>query len=142
MSDEGEEPRLRKLSYEKPDFEGGRGIVLLGGTDILRGAVQLMKVGARQGLHSHANYDGLYLCLEGRVRFWGKDGPFAVIGPKEAVMVPRGAAYAFAAEDGDAEMFYVSAVDDRSPAQFTAHEPGADIANYGFFGPDGEPQAR
>jgi hypothetical protein len=37
MSDDGEEPRLRKLSYEKPAFEGGRGIVLLGGIPGVKG---------------------------------------------------------------------------------------------------------
>jgi mannose-6-phosphate isomerase-like protein (cupin superfamily) len=130
---------LRKLSYKKPAYEGERAIVLLGGTDIERAAVQLIKAGARQGLHAHANYDGLYLVLEGRVRFWGIDGLFAEIGPKEAVLVPRGVAYGFAAAEGEAEMLHVSAVDLQAEPGFTAYEPGADAATYQFFDPSGAP---
>jgi mannose-6-phosphate isomerase-like protein (cupin superfamily) len=134
--------KLRKLSYKKPAYDGARAIVLLGGTDIERAAVQLIKAGARQGLHAHANYDGLYLVLEGRVRFWGSDGLFAEIGPKEAVLVPRGVAYGFAAVEGEAEMFHVSAVDLQTKPGFTSLEAGADSAAYQFFDPSGEPTTR
>jgi mannose-6-phosphate isomerase-like protein (cupin superfamily) len=133
-------PRLTKLSYVKPDYPGERAIVILGGTDIQSAAVQLMRVGARQKLHAHANYDGLYLVLEGRVRFSGADGFSTEAGPKESVVVPRGAAYGFEAVDGDAEMYFVGATDPQTPSKFTAHEAGADVPNYDFYDPAGQPR--
>jgi mannose-6-phosphate isomerase-like protein (cupin superfamily) len=131
---------LQRISYRKPPIGGLRGISAIASTDVLAAVVQTVKPGGRQGLHAHASYDGLYFVLSGRARFYGKGNTlFAEIGPNEAVLVPRGVAYAFEAVDGEVQMLAVDAIDKSVKDTFTSHETGADGVNYELFTADGAP---
>jgi mannose-6-phosphate isomerase-like protein (cupin superfamily) len=130
---------LQKVSYRRPDLRRARGVAKLGGTETLHAVVQVLAEGGRQGLHAHNNYDGVYLALSGRTRFYGEGGAlFAEIGPHEAVIVPRGATYGFEAVGGPAELFYVNAIDPAAEPLFFSREPGADAANYDLFDAEGQ----
>jgi mannose-6-phosphate isomerase-like protein (cupin superfamily) len=133
---------LQKVSYRRPALRQARGIARLGGTETLHAVVQVLAEGGRQGLHAHNNYDGVYLAMSGRTRFYGEGGAlFAEIGPNEAVIVPRGATYGFEAVGGPAELFYVNAIDPTAAPLFFSREPGADAANYDLFDAEGQPLA-
>ena len=58
------------FKYEKPsDMPGGKAIVQLAGSDIIRGRVQVVREGGENNLHSHRGMDGFWMVLAGRVRF-------------------------------------------------------------------------
>jgi mannose-6-phosphate isomerase-like protein (cupin superfamily) len=138
MSGQIQGPALQTARYQRPPMQGPRGIVRLGGTGGMNAVVQVLEAGARQGLHAHNNYDGVYLGLSGRTRFYGEGGAaFAEIGPGEIVIVPRGATYGFEALGGPAELFYVNAVDPNAEPGFFVREPGAQERDYDLFDSDG-----
>jgi 3-keto-5-aminohexanoate cleavage enzyme len=130
---------LQKVSYLRPTLRGSRGITRLGNTDILNALVQTLAEGGRQRLHAHNAYDGIYLVLSGRVRFYGEGGGlFAEISKNEAVIVPRGVTYGFEAVGGEAEVFYVNSVDRQVTDQFFSREEGSDVFDFDRFSPGGE----
>ena len=51
---------------------GGKAIVQLAGSDIIRGRVQVVREGGENNLHSHRGMDGFWMVLAGRVRFYGQ----------------------------------------------------------------------
>ena len=97
-----------------PGQDGGKAIVRLAQSDLIRGAVQVVKVGdGDNNTHIHTGMDGFWMVLKGRVKFYGPDD--AVIGefgPHEGILMPRGNAYWFAAVgDEDLEILQVAAFD-------------------------------
>lgn len=64
--------------------------------DIMRGTVQVLPKGFANSLHYHPAYEGFWMVVRGRVRFYGADD--AVIGefgPLEGVFIPRNGRYRF-----------------------------------------------
>ncbi len=93
-------PRLRTpqtFRYEKPGEQAtDKAIVALCQTDILRGAVQVVREGGDNNLHSHTGMDGFWMVLKGRVRWWGPDDEMmGEFGVHEGVVMPRGSQYWF-----------------------------------------------
>jgi mannose-6-phosphate isomerase-like protein (cupin superfamily) len=114
----GKKQRVRPpqtFRHVKPaDQQGGKAIVSLAQSDLIRGAVQVVKAGdGDNNMHIHTGMDGFWMVLKGRVKFYGPDD--AVIGefgPGEGILMPRGNAYWFAAVgDEDLEILQVSAFD-------------------------------
>ena len=111
----GAPPRApQTFSYAKPDGqESGKAIVSLCQTDIIRGAVQVLKEGGDNNLHSHTGMDGFWMVLKGRVRYYGPgDEVLGEFGPHEGIVTPRGAQYWFeSCGDVDLELLQVVAFD-------------------------------
>ena len=86
-----------KFRYVKPGSqETDKAIVGLGQTDIIRGAVQVVRKGGDNNLHSHTGMDGLWMVLKGRVRFYGPgDAVLGEFGPHEGIITPRNTQYWF-----------------------------------------------
>jgi len=114
----GKKARVRPpqtFRHSKPaGQDGGKAIVRLAQSDLIRGAVQVVKVGdGDNNMHIHTGMDGFWMVLRGRVKFYGPDD--AVIGefgPHEGILMPRGNAYWFAAVgDEDLEILQVAAFD-------------------------------
>ena len=114
----GKKQRVRPpqtFRHSKPaGQDGGKAIVRLAQSDLIRGAVQVVKAGdGDNNMHIHTGMDGFWMVLKGRVKFYGADD--AVIGefgPNEGILMPRGNAYWFAAVgDEDLEILQVSAFD-------------------------------
>ena len=87
----------RAFKYEKPPSqETAKAIVGLGQTDIIRGAVQVIKEGGDNNLHSHTGMDGFWMVLKGRARYYGPgDEVLGEFGVHEGIVMPRGAQYWF-----------------------------------------------
>lgn len=101
--------------HAKPEGQaGGKAIVRLAQSDLIRGVVQVVKKGdGDNNLHIHTGMDGFWMVLKGKVRFYGPDdvvlGDF---GPGEGILMPRGNAYWFASTgDEDLEILQVVSFD-------------------------------
>ena len=104
----------QKFRYTKPDHQDtGKAITSLCQTDIIRGAVQTLKEGGDNNLHSHTGMDGFWMVLEGRVRFYGPgDEVLGEFGKHEGIVMPRNAQYWFeSCGDEDLELLQVVAFD-------------------------------
>jgi len=84
------------FNLEAPEIESGRAIVHLPRTDSLFFALLVLKEGGENTLHSHPNLDGVWLVMEGRVRFYTEgDKLVAELGKNEGILIPRGYKYWF-----------------------------------------------
>ena len=99
------------FKYEKPDdMPGGKAIVQLAGSDVIRGRVQVVREGGENNLHSHRGMDGFWMVLSGRVRFYGpKDVLIGDFGKYEGILIPRGEQYWFeSASDEELEILQMA----------------------------------
>ncbi len=95
------------FKYDNPKGKGGKTIVNLGQTDVVRGLVQIVKKGeGDNNLHLHTGMDSLWFVLKGRVKFYGEDDVvLGEYGPQEGLIMPRNNVYWFAAVgDEDLEL--------------------------------------
>lgn len=75
-------------------------VSILSRTDRVVAAVQVIKSGGENNLHSHRHLDGVWTVLAGRAKFYGPgDVIMADLGPFEGILIPRGVQYWF--ESGD-----------------------------------------
>ena len=99
------------FKYEKPDdMTGGKAIVQLAGSDVIRGRVQVVREGGENNLHSHRGMDGFWMVLSGRVRFYGpEDVLIGDFGKYEGILIPRGEQYWFeSASDEELEILQMA----------------------------------
>ena len=126
------------FKYEKPgDQETDKAIVSLCQTDIIRGAVQIVREGGDNNLHSHTGMDGFWMVLKGRVRWYGPgDEVLGEFGVHEGIVMPRNAEYWFeSCGEEELELLQVVAFDrsvknarvDVNPPKF---EIGADVQRF------------
>jgi mannose-6-phosphate isomerase-like protein (cupin superfamily) len=100
--------------FKPEDQDGGKAMVRLCQSDLIRGVVQVVKKGeGDNNLHSHTGMDTVWFVLKGRVKFYGEnDAVMGEFGPGEGILMPRNNAYWFAAEgDEDLELLQVAAFD-------------------------------
>ena len=99
VSDDHVEERVRKIQtfkYEKPNVTTPKGSIKLCQSDILKAAVQIIRDGGGNNLHSHAAADTCWFVLKGRARFYGEnDEILGEFGQYEGIMTPRGTQYWF-----------------------------------------------
>jgi mannose-6-phosphate isomerase-like protein (cupin superfamily) len=83
--------------YVKPQGQNqAKAIVSLCQTDIIRGAVQVIREGGDNNLHSHTGMDGFWMVLKGRARWYGPgDKVLGEFGPHEGIVMPRNSQYWF-----------------------------------------------
>jgi mannose-6-phosphate isomerase-like protein (cupin superfamily) len=84
------------FKYEKPETERKKAVHVLCRSDIVFGAVQVVRSGGETNLHSHGKLDGFWFVLRGSARFYTTDDEvLAQLGPEEGVLIPRGFPYWF-----------------------------------------------
>jgi mannose-6-phosphate isomerase-like protein (cupin superfamily) len=128
------------FSYRKPEtLKGGKAIVQLAASDIIRGRVQIVREGGENNLHSHKGMDGFWMVLRGRVKFYGPgDALIAELGQHEGILLPRGTEYWFESSgEEDLELLQMAAFEkgvkvervDKEPQKFAVGSVGiTDIA--------------
>lgn len=132
-------PRAPKtFKYDKPEVKSsGKVIVRLCQTDIIRGAVQVVKQGdGDNNLHSHTGMDGFWMVLKGRVRWYGPDDEIlGEFGTHEGIVMPRNQQYWFQAiGDEDLEILQVVAFDrDVKNARVDVTDQKFDVGSAGYF---------
>ena len=139
-SDPGKEPMAFK--YRKPDLKAVKGLVPIARSDIVFAAVQVVREGGENNLHSHAGMDGLWFVLKGKVRFYGEgDKLIGEFGPHEGVFVPRGVPYWFeSAGEEELEILQVEAFDRKVRNTRVDHQPKR-LKNFEIFRGDGSATA-
>ena len=88
-------------------------------TDIIKAAVQTVRGGGENNLHSHPRRDQIFFVLGGRLRFYTTDDEVvAEVGRHEGILVPRGYPYWFeSVGDEVLELLQVAAAD--APTKLT-----------------------
>jgi len=103
------------IHYERPALKDGqpKAVKMLARTDRAFLAMQLVRDGGENNLHSHAHVDGFWFVLSGRARFYTTDDELiAECGPLEGVVVPRGYPYWFeSCGDDELELLQFEASD-------------------------------
>lgn len=106
--------------YQPPDFPEGRGkgVQLLGRTDLAFAAIQRLKAtGGETNLHTHARVDGFWMVLTGRVKFYTTDDEvIATLNPMEGIVIPRNYPYWFGADGVESEILQFEANVERQSA--------------------------
>lgn len=114
------------FSYRKPEtLKGGKAIVQLAESDIIRGRVQIVREGGENNLHSHKGMDGFWLVLRGRVKFYGPgDALIAELGQHEGILLPRGTEYWFESSgEEDLELLQMAAFEKGVKVERVDKEP-------------------
>jgi mannose-6-phosphate isomerase-like protein (cupin superfamily) len=127
--------------YRRPDeLKTKRGIAPLVRSDILFSAVQVIREGGENSLHSHTAMDGFWFVLKGRARFYGAgDRLIAEVGQHEGVFVPRNVPYWFeSVGDELLELLQVEAIDKTVKNTLTRHAPKK-VMSMQVFKPEGDP---
>lgn len=107
-AEEGE----RSYSYSKPVSHGGKAMVRLARSEVIKSWVQVVKKhGGENNLHYHRNMDTFWMVLKGRVRFYGPDDKvIGEFGPHEGTITPQYSRYWFEnVGDEDLELLQVAA---------------------------------
>jgi len=94
------------ISYERPQLDGDhpKAVKVLARTDWAFCAIQVVREGGENNLHSHKHLDGFWLVLKGRARFYTTDDELlGDFGPLEGMLIPRGYPYWFESS-GDEEL--------------------------------------
>lgn len=103
------EPTLEATQFRiETDLPEGtpKKVTLLTRTDRVVAAVQVIRSGGENNLHSHRHLDGVWTVLSGRAKFYGPgDELMADLGPLEGILVPRNVQYWF--ESGDPDQILV-----------------------------------
>jgi mannose-6-phosphate isomerase-like protein (cupin superfamily) len=86
------------INYQRPVLKESqpKAVKMLARTDRAFFAVQVVRDGGENNLHSHKHVDGFWFVLSGRARFYTTgDELLGEFGPLEGVLVPRGYPYWF-----------------------------------------------
>jgi mannose-6-phosphate isomerase-like protein (cupin superfamily) len=86
------------INYARPVLNESqpKAVKMLARTDRAFFAVQVVREGGENNLHSHKHVDGFWFVLSGRARFYTTDDELlGEFGPLEGVLVPRGYPYWF-----------------------------------------------
>ncbi len=108
------EEGIESFSFKRPDGipKGRRAHYRLCGGDVIRGTVQILPKGEDNNLHYHPHFEGFWMVLKGRVRFYGPDGLIGDYGAMEGIFIPRNGRYWFEnQEDEDLYLLQVAGTD-------------------------------
>jgi mannose-6-phosphate isomerase-like protein (cupin superfamily) len=96
------EPQLFRMDTDIPD-DLPKKVRILCRTDRMIGAIQVIRKGGENNLHSHSHLDGMWTVLSGHARFYGEDPErhIAELGPFEGILIPRGFKYWFESTGDD-----------------------------------------
>ena len=106
------------FKYEKPsDMPGGKAIVQLAGSDIIRGRVQVVREGGENNLHSHRGMDGRWYLRSGR--FYVRATSLSASLGSTAIPIPRGEQYWFesASDSEELEILQMAAFEKGTKAE-------------------------
>lgn len=119
-------PQMFKLRARLPSQ--GRGSALVAATDRMWVNLKTYAQGGENTLHAHPNEDHVFIVLQGKAVFYGPEGESASFSRNEGVLLPRGCAYSFHADEAEPLVLL------RVGCVFDAEKPP-----WGRVGQDGEP---
>jgi mannose-6-phosphate isomerase-like protein (cupin superfamily) len=78
-------------------LQQGRSDTVLAETDNMQLRLKVYASGGENGLHAHTSEDHSFVILQGRARFYDKDGKATDIGRYEGIMIPADSYFRFEA---------------------------------------------
>lgn len=119
--------RPETFHCERPPAEHSKVIRSLCGSELLEADVQLVDEGGANKLHHHTGQDGLFLVLDGAVRFHGAgDEVIAELEARDGILIPHGFDYWFErAGEGAAEVLHVAAISDATEDRRVGESSGS-----------------
>jgi mannose-6-phosphate isomerase-like protein (cupin superfamily) len=119
------ELEVRTFSYARPDEARPKRVIPLARSDIMFCAVQVLREGGENNLHSHTAMDGMWFVLKGRVRFYGEGHKLiGEFGQHEGVFIPRNVPYWFESVGSEPlEILQAEAIDRRGVNRRVDLEP-------------------
>lgn len=133
------------IRYRTPAATRIRSITPLCRTDIMYAAVQVIRRGGENTLHSHTELDGLWFVLRGRARFYGTDNVlYGELGERDAILLPRGVSYRFeSVGDEPLELLQMEAITKGASDEIRFHEPKkTGSADFEIYSVEGEVLSR
>jgi mannose-6-phosphate isomerase-like protein (cupin superfamily) len=133
--DAAELPPDKRIGFQRYKLRAqllsqGRTDTVLAQSDVMQLRLKVYASGGENGLHTHAKEDHTFLILQGRARFYDRDGEATEVGPLEGIFIPAGAFYRFEAISSEELVLF------RVGARTTADRKGPDRLNV-----RGEPMA-
>lgn len=106
---------MQLVNYNLPSVVASKVVVPLARSDIMYCAVQVLREGGANNLHSHTGMDGLWFVLRGRMKFYGEGHKLiGEFGPHQGVFVPRNVPYWFeSVGDEPLELLQAESIDRR-----------------------------
>ena len=131
---------IKVVKYKRPDEIAAKLLVPLAHSDIMFCAVQVLRDGGENNLHSHAAMDGLWFVLSGKVRFYGKDHEvIGEFGKHEGVFIPRDVPYWFeSVGDEVLELLQVEARDPNTKNSYRRLRKSETPLKVGIYKPEGD----
>jgi mannose-6-phosphate isomerase-like protein (cupin superfamily) len=116
---------MQIVNYRLPEEVAPKVVVPIARSDIMYCAVQVIRDGGANNLHSHTGMDGLWFVLRGRMRFYGEGHRLiGEYGPHQGVFVPRNVPYWFeSVGEEPLELLQAEAIDRRGKNSRIDHEP-------------------
>ena len=121
--------KAETFKVRTPLLKEGRLDTVLGDSDRMQVRVKCYAEGGENALHTHLDQDHTFVILQGKARFFDRDGVTGELGRNEGILLPRGAFYKFES-CGDEPLVLL-----RVAAYFDEKVKGED----GRIGPDGKP---
>ena len=91
-------PTFSRMKAQLPSQ--GRTNHMLAATRNMTVVLKTYAAGGENGLHAHTNEDHVFLILQGGATFYGPKGEQRQVRRNDCVMIPAGALYWFAADEG------------------------------------------
>lgn len=115
---------MQIINYDLPSEVAPKLVVPIARSDIMYCAVQVIRAGGANNLHSHTGMDGLWFVLRGRMRFYGEGHKLiGEFGQFEGVFVPRNVPYWFeSVGDEPLELLQAESIDRRGKNRRIDHE--------------------
>ena len=76
-------------------LEQGRSETVLAASPHLSVRLKVYASGGENALHAHATEDHTFVILQGEAEFFDDEGPLALLGKNEGIMIPHGSYYRF-----------------------------------------------
>ena len=90
-----DQPAPQLFDLRIPLLKKGRSHKVVAQTDIMNVAMKCYAEGGENALHTHLEEDHVFVIMDGKARFFDKDGELATLGKHQAILAPKGWYYYF-----------------------------------------------
>ena len=121
--------KAETFKLRTPLLKEGRLDTVLGETDLMQVRIKVYAEGGENALHTHLAEDHTFVILQGKARFYDREGVTAELARNEGILLPRGAFYKFES-CGDEPLVLL---------RVGANVQGRDKSDESRLAPDGRP---
>jgi mannose-6-phosphate isomerase-like protein (cupin superfamily) len=94
-TEKAEQYKAKTFRLRTPLLDQGRLDTVLANTDMMQVRIKVYAEGGENALHTHLAEDHTFVILQGKARFYDRQGVTGELGRYEGILLPRGAFYKF-----------------------------------------------